>query len=172
MQENPPSKELQAMIDVEQSLQDLGPEVQGRIINWAAERFGVWMKGSRKTPTGRSDDLAIDFDRSDYETVAEFHDAAGPSTDATRALVVGYWIQVAMGESTFKSASVNKELKDLGHAVGNITGAFDVLKDKTPALVVQVAKRGKTKQARKEYKVTDAGKKEVERMLHGPANEQ
>ena len=173
MQETaPPSDELQAMIAVERAVKELEPEVQERVINWATDRFRVQMKKPGKTPTVRSEDLAVDIDPNDYETVAEFHDAACPTTNATRVLVVSYWIQFLMGETNLKAASVNQELKDLGHAVGNITNAFNALKAKKPALVVQVTKAGKAKQARKEYKITQAGKKEVERMLCGPANEE
>ena len=130
------------------------------------------MKTPGKNPISRGEDLAADFYPTDYETVAEFHDAAGPTTDANRVLVVGYWVQFLMGETILKAASVNRELKDLGYAVGNITAAFNALIAKKPSLVVQVAKTGKAKQARKEYKITQAGKKEVERMLCDPANEE
>jgi DNA-binding PadR family transcriptional regulator len=51
--------------------------------------------------------------------------------------------------------------------VSNITRARDGLKARQPQLVIQVQKSGKSKQARKRYKVTSAGKTEVRRMLSG-----
>ena len=69
------------------------------------------------------------------------------------------------GEADFDAQSVNTKLKHLGHGVGNITQALDVLKDRRPQLIVQLRKSGTTKQARKKYKVTTAGKSAVEAML-------
>jgi hypothetical protein len=39
------------------------------------------------------------------------------------------------------------------------------LKSQKPALVVQLKKSGSTKQARKKYKLTTAGKKAVEQLI-------
>jgi hypothetical protein len=61
---------------------------------------------------------------------------------------------------------VNKELKLLGEGVPNITMAVDALRSQKPALAVQLQKSGKTRQARKTYKLTVAGIKEVERMIN------
>ena len=91
--------------------------------------------------------------------------------ESEKALVGGYWIQKCEGVSTFESATVNRELKQLGHAVVNITSAFDYLKDQKPALAVQTAKSGKSKQARKKYMITKAGEKYVERMIRGERTE-
>ncbi len=67
----------------------------------------------------------------------------------------------------FASAQVNAQLKHLGHRVDNITRAIDALISEKPALVIQVRKSGSTRQARKLYRVTDAGAQEVQRMLRG-----
>jgi DNA-binding PadR family transcriptional regulator len=40
--------------------------------------------------------------------------------------------------------------------------------DEKPQLVVQLKKSGSTQQARKQYKVTEAGKAAVQRMLQAP----
>jgi hypothetical protein len=64
-----------------------------------------------------------------------------------------------------EAQAVNTRLKDLGHGVGNITRAFEALKDEKPALIVQTKKEGSTQQARKKFRVTAEGKKKVEGML-------
>ena len=59
----------------------------------------------------------------------------------------------------------SKQLKDLGHSVSNITRAFDSMMSQRPRLVIQVRKSGKTKQARKRYRVSREGIKRVQSML-------
>jgi hypothetical protein len=55
----------------------------------------------------------------------------------------------------------------LGHGLINITAALDDLREAKPALVLQVGKSGKSRQARKTYKLTIAGIKSVEEMIGG-----
>jgi hypothetical protein len=55
----------------------------------------------------------------------------------------------------------------MGHRSKNITDRLGQLIDKSPALLRQVAKSGKNRQARKKYKLTDAGKKRVQALLRG-----
>jgi len=62
---------------------------------------------------------------------------------------------------------VSTELKNLGHGVANITRAFNDLKARRPALAIQVQKSGRAKQARKKYKITEAGLTKVRKMLLG-----
>ena len=81
--------------------------------------------------------------------------------------MAGLWMQKRSGMETFDSAAVNRELKHLGHGVGNITAAFNDLMAQKPALAMQTAKSGKSKQARKKYKITRAGEKAVAEMLVG-----
>jgi DNA-binding PadR family transcriptional regulator len=61
--------------------------------------------------------------------------------------------------------TLNKELKNLGHGVSNITSALDTLMSRKPALVIQTKKSGTSKQARKKYKLTLEGLRAVERMV-------
>lgn len=84
-----------------------------------------------------------------------------------KPLVVGYWFQVLQGEQDLDGFQINKELKHLGHGVSNITTALSSLIDRKPQLVIQTRKSGNSKQARKRYRLTDAGIKAVERMLAG-----
>lgn len=100
-----------------------------------------------------------------YELVAELFDAARPTGDKDRALVVAYWLQVCQGADHFFAQEVNTQLKHMGHAVGNITRAFESLKGEKPAPVIQLQKTGKAQQARKKFKVTAEGQKRVEQMI-------
>jgi hypothetical protein len=67
---------------------------------------------------------------------------------------------------------LNRELKNLGHEVGNITRALQGNIDEKPALVLQLRKSGGTKQARKIYKLSVAGIKAVEARLSSGSTEE
>jgi len=94
-------------------------------------------------------------------------DVAGPKTNMERVLVAAYWVQVCGGADHFSGYTVNQALKDLGHGVANVTTALDSLKGQKPALVLQLRKAGTSRQARKTYKVTNAGVESVKGMLRG-----
>jgi DNA-binding PadR family transcriptional regulator len=51
--------------------------------------------------------------------------------------------------------------------VSNITTALSSLIERKPQLVIQTRKSGNSKQARKRYRLTDAGIRAVERMISG-----
>ena len=154
--------EIKAMEDIAQTLEPLDPTVRGRVLQWVRGRF----QGATPPdePEHAADDGAQD---SHFDDVMSLYDAANPTSDTERALVGGYWLQVCEDGGDFGSQTVNTALKNLGHGVKNITTAFDGLSQKSPALVRQVQKSGSTKQARKKYRVTAAGIKEVQRLLGG-----
>jgi hypothetical protein len=104
-----------------------------------------------------------------FHTIGELIDAAQPSTRYERILATCYWAQ--QGELDFTGASINDALKDQGHGVPNITDALSKLIRRQPALVRQVRKEGKTKQARKRYALTDAGRRVVTDLLAGRHSE-
>jgi hypothetical protein len=90
---------------------------------------------------------------------------ASPTTDRDRALVAGYWFQVIRGEADLDGQTLNRELKNLGHGVGNITKAMTNLMNQDPQLVIQTRKSGGSAQARKKYRLTRAGITQVEGIL-------
>lgn len=100
-----------------------------------------------------------------FGSFPDLYHAAQPRTDGEKALVGGYWLQLNEGRDSFDSFSVNQSLKDMGYPIGNITRAFDWLKSQKPQFVQQMKKSGTTKQARKLFKVTQAGIKRVEEMI-------
>ena len=165
------SGELNVMRDIESALADLDPQVQQRVIRWAADRFDVRFEQPISVSSALQPPVGIRRETGEFDTVAEFFDGASPQNHADRALVVGYWIQVVNAKGEFNSAEVNAELKNLGYPIPNITNALSSLQRKHPALVVQMGKSGKTRQARKSFKVTEAGKKAVEQWLDHPPEE-
>ena len=162
-----PLAEITAMKAVAEALSKLDAEATGRVVRWAAERFAVTpahpSKGKGFTPSGEANSDSGDAPR--FSSFPDLYNAASPTTEKDKALVAGYWFQYNQGQEDFAAQAINSALKDLGQRVANITVAFNNLKAQKPALVVQVKKSGSTKQARKKYKLTAAGKKAVEELI-------
>lgn len=162
--------ELAAMTQIAKALGPLDPIARKRVMAWVRAKFEG---GPGSGPSTRDDGPGEGDASGDVEmpgTIAELTAAADPQTDVDRALVGGYWVQEKVNDGTgFVAFDVNKSLKDLGYPIGNITDAISGLMDQRPALVIQTAKRGKSRQARKTYKVTQAGLKRVAQMVkNGP----
>jgi|ERR1017187_9228476 hypothetical protein len=163
--------ETRAIGEITTVVSGLEEEQRGRVIRYIVDRFKI---GGTTSKSARSDSEEKDTGQKDNKSFEDFDslaDACGPNTDSLRALVGGYWVQVCQGNQGFDGASVNKELKNLGHGVGNITVALNSLIAQKPAYVLQLRKSGNTKQARKLYKVTEAGIKKVKAMIEGVETE-
>ena len=168
--------EVQAMAALVEALVPLDDDARDRVLGWAAARFAtspslksiISIKGENAGSVNdqNGEDQKVQSGKStDFGSLVELFDAASPSTEAEKALVGAYWIQIVDGENgDFESQPVNDALKNLGHGIGNITREFDRLIGAKPALVLQVQKQGSTKQARKRYKLTTAGIRKVTSM--------
>jgi len=88
-----------------------------------------------------------------------------PETQAEWALLGAYFFQVVAGNDSVSALQVNKELKQHGQTLANITVSLEENINQNPALVRQIGKSGKAKQARKKYVLTTAGIKFVEDKL-------
>ena len=164
--------ELKAMGEVKAALDSLSSDeaARTRVIRWAAEKFGIDLGAvkKKKSETPKSDGEGEDSDEP-YGTFAELYTATGsPAGEADRALVACYWFQVVKKQSTFGGQDVNSELKHVGAGLPNVTVVFNRLKDKKPALLMQVSKAGKSQQARKKYKLTAPGVARVDALLETP----
>lgn len=166
-------KELDTTRAVYEALAPLTPAARTRVLDHVSGLFEVQRSDARhqgRSNGGRQEEVAIEREEKlapKFPTFAELFEAAHPETQAEMALVAGYWVQVCQGQENFDSFTANRELKHLGHVLKNITVALEVLKKEKPALVLQLAKSGKSKQARKTYKLTVAGIKAVEAKING-----
>ena len=144
-----------------------GAEATSRVIQGAAVVTAApsGMSGVGIVTSGHSGGPTV----ASFESLPDLFAAVDPSTEAEKALVVAIWLQDREGQSEISPQAVNRELSHLGHRVLNITRAFDALRYAKPHLVTQVRKEGSTKQARKSFKVTVEGRKEIERRLRGEA---
>lgn len=166
--------EIGAMTAVAEALGPLEPDSIKRVLQWAADSFSVAIN-SDGAETGARVENDLTEEASDanttqteqFENVADLYAAVEPRNDPEKALVVAYWVQRIGDQADFDSASVNKELKHLGHGVGNITTALGSLISRKPQLVIQTRKSGSSQQARKRYRLTNEGIKHIERAIAG-----
>lgn len=159
------SKEFDAIQTVYKALQPLDQDGRQRVINYIVSLLRLDSIVSEPGENAATEEANPTTQGYRYESLAELYDAASPSTNAEKALVVGVWLQENLGNDSFSSQAINSELKHLGHGIANITNALDQLKDSKPALVHQLRKSGTSQQARKTYKVTLAGIRAVKDMI-------
>jgi hypothetical protein len=161
--------EIVAMEKLSELFSSLDPAIRQRVLRWAADKFGVVLQKGKPASRGGNADEDTDDDGSiengDYTDFSSLYEAAKPSTDAERALLAGYWLQIIQHKANWSGFSANKELKNLGHGTDDITGRLNQLINQKPQLVMQTRKSGKTRQAQKKYKVTGEGIKRVRQML-------
>lgn len=175
--------EIDAMSAVATALADLEEDAQGRVLRWAAERYGVIMPtGGRQRSTGSdagvedggyegSEDVTqqeMTEDDPEFKDFADLFAAADPKSTEDKALVAAYWRQIHEGEQSWQSSALQRDLRNLGQTIPNITTALTSNMRKRPQRVIQLKKSGSAKQARKTYKVTREGIVYVQGMLgHG-----
>lgn len=174
-------RDIEAVQTILKTLGDFEQLEQERILRWVAEKLqlkGLPMNPGRPQSTpaslGSNGGAGATADGLQaFSTVSDFMAAVHANTAVERALVVATFLQYRTGRATLTGFEVNSELKHLGHAVGNITDTLEALQTAKPALLIQVRKSGTTRQARKQYKVTDAGYRRVMQLLEqGAPNEE
>ncbi|HET7460700.1 MAG TPA: hypothetical protein VFJ82_05615 [Longimicrobium sp.] len=88
-----------------------------------------------------------------------------PETMAERALLGAYVLSRGRADRTVTSQAINAQLKSNGLPVPNITRAIESNLRARPPLMVQKKKMGTTRQARKQYALTQEGVDLVESKL-------
>jgi hypothetical protein len=167
-----PDAEIEAMQTLADVLDGLPADQRQRVIRWAADRFDVALSAggaaSFAGPSGAGE--GGESGDQPYRDFVDLFDAVGPRTDIQKALTGAYWLQVVQGAQSWPSQSVNNLLKDTGHGVGNIAHVLASAQNRKPAaLVRQVSKSGRARQARKTYKLTTAGVAAVRGSFAGGA---
>lgn len=152
--------EIIAMGEISRALDKVPEDARSRVLNWIVQRYGSKRDISLNTGSVPTNASLPGF--SDFASL--FH-AADPKGQTEAALVSGYWLQVCNNQNEWDSLSANSELKNLGQPMANITETLTRLMKSNPRLVMQTAKSGSAKQARKKYKLTLQGIKKVQAML-------
>lgn len=168
--------EFAAMQVLYKALEPLDDDARKRVVSYIVARLEITTTGLQGTPTGSRangedvEEAALHEEEAmapKYGSFAELFDAAQPKSNSEKALTAGYWLQICQGTDSFEGFSANKELKNLGQGLANITNAIDGLRNQKPALALQLKKSGRSQQARKTYKLTVAGIKAMEVMIGG-----
>jgi hypothetical protein len=160
--------EFEAARAVTEILDSLDEEVRSRVVRWIRDLYGVPLTAKRagdRSPDGGESLEETAGDPAGLEALSDIIDGANPRTSGDRALCIAYWLQTRQGQTEWTSQAVNTELKNLGHPVKNITDVLESLKNRRPAPVQQTKKLGKAKQARKRYRLTQAGIRACETMI-------
>ena len=170
-----PADEFAAIQTVHEALAPLSVEGRHRVMSYIVNLLEITAPINSLPAGSEGDDEEAEEpagqeersnDSEQFSTFAELHNATAPVTNADNALVAAYWLQ-SQGQESFGAHYINKELKHLGTGIQNVTGALKKLIDSKPALILQVRKGGKSRQARKTYKITHAGLEHVREMIRG-----
>lgn len=165
--------ELEAINAILKAFDPLDADGRGRVFQYVANRLGIAAKpfagsGSQSTtkPPPHASGGGMPSDGAKFDSFADLFHAAKPETNAQKALVAGYWLQICQNAQDFTAQAANSALKDLGYGIQNITSALDELRETQPVQIAQIQKSGTTKQARKKYKLTHAGVTVAEGMIN------
>lgn len=153
----PPTEQARALAAVTEALQELDRDAVSRVLRWAAEAHGL----ARPEGASRGGDLRRES--LDFPDPGALLAAAAPSGSADRALLAGFWHQVVRGETDFDAFSVNRALKGQGGRLPNVTKTLSSLMERS--LVVSLRKGGRTKQARKRYRLSPSGVERAKTLL-------
>jgi hypothetical protein len=125
------------------------PDEKGRARTRKATSPG---RGAGQSAGGRKPDLQPLLDR------------WSPGRASDRALLAAFSL-APKGRKQLTSQAINDVLKAHDLRVSNITRAIETNLNARPPLMEQVGKRGETKQARKRYRLTEAGVQKVTAQL-------
>jgi hypothetical protein len=160
--------EVKAMGMVAQAVAGLDAESIARVLRWAVDAYGVTAgtraDGSLSRSVGNGNGGMNEVGQ--FGNLSELYAATSPESESDKVLVAAYWAQFGEGKPEFTSQEINSALKNLGHPIKNITSAFDTLRARKPTPVMQLRKSGTSRQARKTFKLTIAGKSAVEALIH------
>lgn len=166
-----PMEVFQRVYDALMSLEE---EARGRVLTSVATMLGINTIGAKLPTTSSKTEImpvgenGVDENNEDsfeYDSFADLYAAVDPAANDEKALVAGYWLQICQGAKDFSGYSINKELTNLGYRLSNVTNALSSLINTKPQLALQLKKTGKSRQARKTYKLSKAGIDKVEEMI-------
>ena len=171
------SLELEATRKVLEALQGLAPEGRSNVLEMVARLLHTSGSPSsdrsyeRAPARERPESLGTTGTLSNgFATMAEFFAAGGPPRKGPeKALLVAAFLQERQPDELggFGARAVGAALKDLGHESPNISATINLLLARRPAPIVQLRKRGDTRQAQKSFKITQAGLDFTRGLLSG-----
>ena len=98
-------------------------------------------------------------------SVSGLFDRVRSKTDVARVLLVAAYLQEKGNGVELGSRQINKELKNIGRGIKNITQAINSLLKKDPQLLKLTRKTTSSQQGKKKYLVTPLGMEKVKESL-------
>jgi len=162
------SNEFKAFKAVHDALEPLDEDARSRVVKSVATLLAIDAPlAAEQEEIEENQTVSNDNIQRSFSNLAELFGDTNPKTNSDKALVAGYWLQVEGGSDNFTSQVVNRELRNLGHKIDNITAAIAPLQNSKPQLIFQLKKSGSSQQARKTFQLSDAGVKRVVEMMKG-----
>lgn len=159
--------ELDTVKNIRDLLKQLRADARVRVLEYIFSLHKAELGHTRVfQPSGDTQTLPSNhfLSEENTDTFAEFIEQVDPQSNVDSALATGYWLQVVGKQENFTALEVNRLLLDLGRKINNITNALGSLQKNKPAHVIQIKKKGSSRQARKVYKLTTAGISAVNNM--------
>ncbi|MBR1830289.1 MAG: hypothetical protein IJ781_12475 [Atopobiaceae bacterium] len=158
--------ELTVMNDVAKILATLNGDERRRVIVWLTDYFGIL-----------EDDLTeYDFDAMPFEaptfeeyeveeapaeeapdTFESFYATVAPKTAIQKIVTAAHWLETKDGKESWKSFEINKLLKSIDVKVTSVSGTLGLEEKKDQPLVEVLQKSGDSMQARKTFRLSEAG---------------
>ncbi len=165
--------ELTVMNDVAKILSTLNGDEQRRVIVWLTDYFGILDDDYSDYDFAAMDSLepqAFTEYEADDEPVAEeapdtfesFYNLVAPKTAIQKIVTAAHWLENKDGKEAWKSFEVNKLLKSVDVKVTSVSGTLGLEEKKDQPLVEVLQKSGDSMQARKTFRLSDAGRSFIE----------
>lgn len=165
--------ELKVLNEVADILRDLNKGEQRRTLEWLLDYFDVYDEGLLENAyVLTEEDDVVDFSDEDYEPEAEeapvdsdfetLFAKVAPKTAIQKIVTAAWWLETKEGKDSWKSFEVNKLLKSIDIKVSSVSGTLAIEGKKEDSKIVVLEKSGDSMQARKTFRLSDAGFKFVE----------
>ena len=169
--------ELEALSKVNDAIKNLPEDAKIRVVAWLINKYSIYSNQPANasmppkkllSENGVEEKEIVEGDGqqiASFSSPAEFFAKCSPSKPSEKILVIAAYLQTKNSEKDLSGFEINQVLKNMGHKVENITHKMDTLMGQKPQLMIQTKKSGNSRQAKKSYRVTDAGIKEVEKLI-------
>jgi hypothetical protein len=145
--------ETGALVIIQKALVPLALESKRKVLRWFATNYSVTPDTVSKT---------VGIGERGFEDLAALFEAVHPRTDVERALAACYFRNEVLHEGDVDARSLAKDLRQIGHKLGNISSSLLGLNVRTPSLVMIVSGN---KAHHKRFRITSAGTKYILEMM-------
>lgn len=169
--------ELEALNKINEAIRELPEDAKVRVIAWLINKYSIHSGHSpvltpkvlTNVDTHNEQENIIEPDVmsiTSYATAADLLAKCNPNKENEKILIVSAFLQAKNPTKDLTGYEVNHTLKNIGHKVNDFSHNIDSLMKRKPQLMIQTKKSGNTRQAKRNYRVTDEGMKEIERLVN------